>query len=317
VDVVGPSVRRDANPDVFHDRQYVAGYVNPPSSLGSTHSRSAVEAVPVIRTLVTGATGTLGTAVRPRLGDAGHAVRAASRSPPDETERDTEWVELDVVDGTGLESALDGVDVVVHAATAPRGDAAAVDVEGTRRLLDAAEAAGVQRVLYPSIVGIDDIPLSYYEQKTAAETAVEESRVPTTIVRATQFHSFVAELLDRVAKLPVWPLPRSVPLQPVDVGEVADVVVEQATTRASGRTDPVGGPEIRSVGELARTYRASRGLRRPVVGLPVPGETASAFRAGHATCPDHRRGAVTWAEWLARRHANGGDEPSSRLQSLP
>jgi len=268
---------------------------------------------------VTGATGTLGTALRPRLDEAGHAVRAASRSPPDETDENTEWVELDVVDGAGLESALDGVDVVVHAATAPRGDAAAVDAQGTRRLLDAAEAAGVQHVLYPSIVGIDDTPLSYYEQKASAETAVEESRVPTTIVRATQFHSFVAELLDRVAKLPVWPLPTSVRLQPVDVGEVADAVVDHATsTGGSGRTDPVGGPEVHSVGELARAYRDSRDLRRPVVGLPVPGETAAAFRAGHATCPGHRRGTVTWAEWLARRHADGGDAPAaaaSRPQS--
>lgn len=271
----------------------------------------------MIRTLVTGATGTLGTALRPRLGAAGHAVRAASRSPPDEGEEGLEWVELDVVDGTGLESALENVDVVVHAATAPQDDTAAVDVQGTKRLLAAAEAAGVQHFLYPSIVGIDDIPFSYYEHKAAAETAVEESRVPTTIVRATQFHTFVAELLGRVAKLPVWPLPTNIQLQPVDTGEVADAIVDHATLTASGRTDPVGGPEIQSVGELARRYRTFRGLRRPIVRFPIPGKTVAAFQSGHATCPDHRRGTVIWEEWLTERYASEADEPTSHPQSLP
>lgn len=269
----------------------------------------------MIRTLVTGATGTLGTALRPRLTAAGHAVRAASRSPPEETQGNLDWVELDLIDGTGLESAVENIDVVIHTATAPQGDTAAVDVEGTNRLLEAAEAADVENVLYPSIVGIDDIPLSYYEHKVTAETAVEESEIPATIVRATQFHSFIAELLDSVARLPLWPLPTNVEIQPVDVGEVADVIVDYATLTASGRTDPVGGPTIHSVGELAQAYRNTRGLRRPIIRFPIPGKTMAAFRTGHATCPDHRLGTVTWEEWLAERYANGADATTSRMQS--
>lgn len=267
------------------------------------------------RTLVTGATGTLGTALRPRLEAAGHAVRAASRSPPEETGSDLTWVELDLLEDGGLESTLDDVDVVVHTATAPRGDTAAVDVGGTRRLLAAAERAGVEHVLYPSIVGIDDIPLSYYEQKAVAETAVEDSDVPTTIVRATQFHTFVADLLDGLAKLPVWPLPTRVELQPVDAGAVADVVVDHATPAASGRTDPVGGPEIHSVRELAAAYRTARGLRRPIVRFPVPGKTMAAFRAGHATCPEYRTETRTWGEWLADRHTERAGEPAAHTES--
>jgi uncharacterized protein YbjT (DUF2867 family) len=265
----------------------------------------------MIRTLVTGATGTLGSALRPRLVSASHDVRAASRTPPEETD-DCEWVELDLVDGTGLQPALEDVDVVIHAATAPQGDTEAVDVRGTKRLLAAAEEAGVEHVLYPSIVGIDEIPFAYYEHKLAAETAVEDSDVPSTIVRATQFHSFVAELLGTVAKLPVWPLPTKLQVQPVDVGEVADVVVDHATPTASGRTDPVGGPQVHSVRELARAYREARGLRRPIVRLPLPGETAAAFRAGHATCPEHTVGTVTWTEWLTERYANGTASANSR-----
>lgn len=269
----------------------------------------------MIRTLVTGATGTLGTALRPRLTAAGHAVRAASRSPPAETKENLDWVELDLVENTEVGSALENIDIVIHTATAPQGDTEAVDVQGTKRLLKAAEAAGVDHFLYPSIVGIDDIPFSYYEHKVVAETAVEESDIPATIVRATQFHSFIAELLDSVAKLPVWPLPTNIQIQPVDVGEVADVIVDHATLAASGRTNPVGGPEIHSVGEIAKAYRAARGLRRPIIRFPIPGKTMAAFRADHGTCPDHRVGTVTWEEWLAERYTNGADETTAHVQS--
>ena len=255
------------------------------------------------RTLVTGATGTLGTALRRKLAAAGREVRAASRSPPGRSEETVEWIELDLTDGTGVESAVDSVDVVVHAATAPRGDTEAVDVNGTERLLAAAADAGVANFVYPSIVGIDEIPFAYYEHKAAAEAAVEESAVPSTIVRATQFHSFVADLLDSVAKLPVWPLPTEIPLQPVAADEVAAAIVDHATEEATGRTDPIGGPEVRSVGDLTRAYRDARGLRRPVIRLPLPGSIAAGFRAGHATCPDHAVETVTWEAWLAGRYA--------------
>jgi uncharacterized protein YbjT (DUF2867 family) len=278
------------------------------------------------RVLVTGATGTLGSALRPRLLAAGHTVRAASRAPPNSSSESSgvsdeavesgeadeadetagvEWVELDLLDSTGMETALADVDVVVHAATAPTGDSEAVDVDGTERLLDAADETGVSNFLYPSIVGIEEIPYSYYEYKLAAERAVEASDVPHTVLRATQFHCFLDELLGMVARSPVWPLPTKFRIQPVAVEEVADVLVEHATPDASGRVDPVGGPEEQSLGNLARTYREARGLRRAVVGLPLPGGMARAFRAGHATCPDRAVGTVTWEAWLTERYGAG------------
>lgn len=268
----------------------------------------------MIRTLLTGATGRLGTALRPRLSAAGHDVRAASRSPPAATEADIDWVELDLGTEDGIESALENIDVVIHAATAPQGDTAAVDGRGTERLLEAAETAGVRNLVYPSIVGVDDVPLSYYEHKASAEAAVEASDVPTTIVRATQFHSFVAELLGYVAKLPVWPLPTRMRVQPVDVGDVADVIVENAVPAAGGRTHCVGGPEIQSVGELARAYRDARGLRRPIIRVPIPSKTVAAFRSGHAVCPDYRAGTVTWQEWLSEQYGSGVDEPNASVR---
>lgn len=233
---------------------------------------------------------------------------AASRSPPRDDEAAVEWVELDLVDGTGIETAVANADVVVHAATAPQGDTEAVDVAGTERLLDAAADAGVENIVYPSIVGVDEIPFSYYEHKLAAEEAVEASDVPETVVRATQFHEFVDGLLSGVSRLPVWPLPTKLRSQPVDVGEVATEIVEYATPEASGRVPAVGGPEVLTLGEMATAYREARGLRRPVVRLPLPGAVASEFRAGTATCPDRRVGSTTWSAWLDREYGSGERE---------
>lgn len=270
------------------------------------------------RTLLTGATGRLGEALRLRLAESGRAVRATSRSPPtdaDARERtadhdgDVDWVELDLADGTGVEAAVRDVDVVVHAASAPSGDSEAVDVEGTKRLLEAASDAGVSNFVYVSIAGIDEIPFTYYQHKLAAEEAVESSDVPGTILRATQFHSFVDDVVGMVAWLPVWPLPTKFQVQPIDVREVADAVVDHATPEASGRVAPMGGPAVRTLGDLASDYRAARGLRWPIVRLPIPGGVARAFRAGEATCPDRAVGTVTWEDWLAEQY--GGESTSA------
>jgi uncharacterized protein YbjT (DUF2867 family) len=249
------------------------------------------------RTLVTGATGILGRGVRPRLADAGYTVRGASRSPPGGAA--DEWVELALPDGPSLDEAVEDVDVIVHAASDPRGDSEAVDVRGTERLLAAAAAADVDHFCYVSIVGIDGIPYSYYQHKLAAERAVEDSAVPSTIVRLTQFHEFVDTLLGAVARLPVWPLPTDFRIQPIAAAEAADAVVARATAEPAGRVPDTGGPEVLSVRELATAYRRARGYRRPIVRLPLPGSTAGSFRSGDATCPDRAVGTVTWESWLA------------------
>lgn len=263
------------------------------------------------RTLLTGATGTLGEELRPRLREAGHDVVAASRSPPDDggrpenfasTAGDLEWASVDLVAGTGIEAAVEDIDVIVHAASNATGDHEAVDLHGTERLVEAAEAADVSNFCYVSIVGIDAIPYSYYEHKLGAERVVESSAVPSTIARATQFHEFVEEMLAMVAWLPVWPLPTRFRIQPIAAAEAADAVVEYATEDPSGRVPELGGPTVHTGRELAEAYRSARGLRRPIVRLPLPGGVAAAFRAGEATAPACAVGEQSWGAWLAERY---------------
>ena len=81
--------------------------------------------------LVTGGTGTLGRHLVPALRGAGHHVRVLSRTTGPDV------VTGDLTTGAGLSAALDGMDVVVHAATDPV-RARRVEVSGTTRLLDAA-----------------------------------------------------------------------------------------------------------------------------------------------------------------------------------
>jgi len=182
------------------------------------------------------------------------------------------------------------------------GDSEAVDVEGTKQLLDAAAAADVSNFLYVSIVGIDEIPYSYYEHKLAAEQAIEESAVPSTIVRATQFHSFLDEILSMLSWSPVWPMPTSMKFQPVDVRDVADAIVSHAKPQASGRVPAVGGPEVLTLGEIAESYRQAAGKRRLAFRVPFPGAVISAFQEGNATCPDRTVGDRTWEEWLLEKY---------------
>ena len=251
--------------------------------------------------LVTGATGVLGRQLVPRLARAGYAVRVMSRRSawPNNDPR-VEWIQVDLETGKGLERAVAGVDVIVHAATSVSRRSKATDVNGTARLLKSARDAGASHLLYPSIVGTDQIPLSYYRYKREAEALVQRADVPWSILRVTQFHSFVDEMLQWLAWIPIGLLPTDFQFQPIDPGEVADCVVTGPTGRVAG----LGGPEVRSLGELAQTWLEIRGLRRPLIRLPMPGKVAAGFRLGLNTLPHGRSGRVTWVDWVRRKYGH-------------
>jgi uncharacterized protein YbjT (DUF2867 family) len=233
----------------------------------------------------------------------GHTVRVMSRRPG--ALPGVELVAADLLSGYGLESALDGVETVIHAASQPARETERVDVRGTQLLLDCAQEARVGHVIYISIVGIDRIPYAYYRHKLAAEALVARGEVPWSIVRATQFYDLVDGLIAQAARLPlpILPLPTDLRLQPVDVGDVAGRLCAIAAGGPAGRLPDMGGPEVLTLGELTAAWRAARGVRKRVVHLPLPGALARAFRMGAATCPDARSAGATWGEWLSQRAA--------------
>jgi uncharacterized protein YbjT (DUF2867 family) len=248
-------------------------------------------------TLITGGTGTLGRVLVRQLRDAGRPVRVLSRRPvPSDADPGLDWATGDLARGTGLDAALDGVATVVHAASDGRTPGA--DVEAATRLLAAART-GRPHLVYVSIVGVDRVPLKYYRDKLAVERLVERSELPWTIQRITQFHTLVLTLLRTAAKLPVVPVPAGTSFQPIDVPEAAAHLIRIAGGLPLGRANDLGGPQVRAMTDLAGAYLRSRGRRRPVVPVRMPGAVARGYREGGHLAPDHPSGGRTWEEFLA------------------
>ncbi|MGW5423004.1 SDR family oxidoreductase [Streptomyces sp. NPDC003943] len=240
--------------------------------------------------LVTGGTGTLGRLVTARLRAAGHEVRVLSRR--------SQPYAVDLREGgPGLDTALAGVDTVVHCASTQTGG----DEKAARHLLHAAKRAGVRHLLYISIVGVDRVPFPYYKAKLAVEKLVEESGLGHTILRTTQFHDLVLRFLELSARLPVMLLPAGVADQPIEVGEVADRLAELAEGEPAGRVPDMAGPEVRTFPDLAGAYLRASGKRRPLLSVPLPGSAYRAFRAGGHLAPDRAEGRVTFEDFLTTR----------------
>lgn len=179
----------------------------------------------------------------------------------------------------------------------------------TRHLIDAARRAGtVTNIVYISIVGVDVVPFGYYRTKLKVEQQLERSGLGVTILRTTQFHDLVAQVVDMAAKLPLLPVPvpGGVRVQPVAVGEVAERLAELAVPTPAGRVADMGGPEIHTLPDLARTYLAATGRHRRVLPVPLAGKAYAAFRRGGNLTPSHAVGRGTFAQFAAEAGAAAG-----------
>jgi uncharacterized protein YbjT (DUF2867 family) len=204
--------------------------------------------------------------------------------------------------GAGIAEALEGAEVVIHAAS-DTSRFGRNDGTQTEHLLKHATASS--HLLYVSIVGIDQIPFIYYRRKLECERRIAASGIPYTILRATQFHELIAELLHRAGRLPVAPLPVDFRFQTIAADDVAAQLVELAAGEPAGSVLNFGGPEVQTLGDMTARWRAASGRPRRVVRLPVPGAVARAFRAGLNTCPGEARGRQTWADYVRARPAPG------------
>jgi uncharacterized protein YbjT (DUF2867 family) len=243
--------------------------------------------------LVTGGTGHLGKRLVGRLQGAGHTVRVMSRRGAGPG-----GVRGDLATGRDLDAALAGAEVVVHAASDPRGNPWEVDVAGTRRLVQAVDRDRLQHLVYISIVGVDRIPFNYYRAKYSAEQVLLASGLPVTLLRVTQFHDFVDTLLETARRGPVVPVPMGWRLQPVDVDEVAAHITVVASAPPAGGVVEFGGPEDLTAADVARIWAAARGAGAHVVATPVPGKMGAAIRDGAALPSGGARGQRTYAEHL-------------------
>ncbi|MBS0342229.1 MAG: NAD(P)H-binding protein [Proteobacteria bacterium] len=257
--------------------------------------------------LVTGGTGHLGRDLVARLLAQGRRIRVLARRPGADPR--VQWAQGDLATGEGLRQALAGVGCVVHAATfspiAQRGSLRltdlwkspdAVDVHGTRRLLEESRRARVEHFLHVSIVGLDPrASLPYNRVKLAGEMRVRESDLPWSVVRAAPFYYLLASLFSSIRRLPWWVMPDAV-IQPVDTRDAAAYLAECLADPKPGMREEIGGPEIKPLAVFAQEWAAARGLNRRVRSFHV--SEIAAGRMGLVAAKG-RRGAVRWADWLA------------------
>src|SRR6266540_3384269 len=150
--------------------------------LTTTWRRATMQATRKVA--VAGATGRVGRHVVDLFEAGGHEVVAMSRSSG-----------VDVVTGDGLAEALAGVECVIDVATGPSPEQQAA-TEFFTAAAQNLHQAGVRRMVVVSIIGCDRFTAGYGAAKVAHERAHLSGPIPVRILRAAQFHEFVAQLLE-------------------------------------------------------------------------------------------------------------------------
>jgi uncharacterized protein YbjT (DUF2867 family) len=234
-----------------------------------------------MRIAVLGASGVLGRAVTKAA--ASHTIVPASRRTG-----------VDVTTGEGLAKAFQGADVVIDATNAMEG-ARDVLFLGTKRVLEAARDAGVKHFVGISIVGIDDGPVDYYRVKVEQEKVIEQSPIPWSFLRATQFHDLVPRFVK--GALGVVPIPSGWKLQPIDVSEVAAELLRAVEAGPQKRMPDIGGPEVREMIDLARAWHRAKKQTRLIFPFPLPGKVGAFLRSGKL-CTERPFGTITFEKWL-------------------
>jgi uncharacterized protein YbjT (DUF2867 family) len=245
-----------------------------------------------MRIAVAGGTGVAGTYVVQAARAAGHDVVAMSRRTG-----------VDVRTGQGLSAALEGVEIVIdatNAGTTNRAKATDFFTEVSARLQSEGATQGVSRLVILSIVGLERVRgYGYYQAKLAHEATALAGPLPTTIVRATQFHEFPAQILARLHFGPVALMPM-MRIQPIAARSVGEVLVEVATAPTLGATLEIAGPEAEDLVLLARAVVQQRRMRTSVIPLPLPGSAGKAMRTGgQLPLTGARLVGPNFEEWLA------------------
>ncbi len=268
-----------------------------------------------LKTLVTGATGLVGSAITRRLVDRGEDVRILRRSTSKlDLLRDTadrvEHFVGSITDRDVLDAAMDSVDRVYHVAARIgfRGDGEAdlmhrVNVEGTRRVVNAAVGAGVKRLVHTSSIAALGRPMR--KNGMIDETQEWEESVANTVYGKTKYdaeleiHRGIAEGLDAVMVNPslIFGIgregentrqvidkvrKRTLPAIPVggnNVVDVLDVADGHLKAMEKGRSGEryILGSENMSWEEIIKTIADEFGVRPPRFHLHPAVGTVLAF----------------------------------------
>jgi uncharacterized protein YbjT (DUF2867 family) len=214
----------------------------------------------IMKIVVIGGTGLIGSKLVPKLREHGHEAIAASPNSG-----------VNSVTGEGLAEVLKGASVVVDVSNSPSWEDAAVlkfFETSTRNLLTYEAAAGVGHHVALSVVGTQRLSESgYFRAKIAQEKLIQESSIPYSIVQATQFFEFVKGLADISLVGNKVHLP-PVLFQPMSADDVATAVGRIAVGPPVNGTVEIAGPEQFRMDELVRRHLAQLGDAREVIADP-------------------------------------------------
>jgi len=256
--------------------------------------------------LLTGATGTVGSALLRRLVASGTPVRCLVRDPRRlGAERVRVQIALgDLADPPSFRNALRGIDTVVHLAGTirdqPSGSIEELNGIATWRMVGAAERAGVERFVFMSAMGATTHSRTrLLRSKALAERIVLGSSLRAMVLAPSLIYApgdRWLTLLGRMSLLPAMPLPgRGAALyQPIWADDVADAVM--AVLAGRGDDSPrheLAGPETLSHEQVVRLVLASYGRQRRIVHVPTP-VASRALRAAEAVL--HSKAPATWDE---------------------
>lgn len=283
--------------------------------------------------LVAGATGYIGGRLIPRLLETGYRVRCLARFPRKLTDRPwaanagVEIREGDLADPGGLNRAMRGCAVayyLAHAMISGGPEDAARDREMAARFAEAAERAGLARIIYLGGLGEVGEGLSeHLASRQDVERALASRRTPVTVLRAAMIigsGSASFEMLRYlVERLPIMVTPKwvSTRCQPIAVRNVLAYLVRcLSVPETEGRVLDIGGPDVLTYGELMGIMAEELGLRRRVViPLPVLAPRLSALWI-HLITPIHHQIAAALIEGLRNPVVCRNDE-ALRLMREP
>jgi uncharacterized protein YbjT (DUF2867 family) len=258
--------------------------------------RSISNGAQVMKIVVIGGSGLIGSNVVKRLRQKGHEVVAAS---PDSG--------VNTITGKGVAEAVAGAQVVVDVANSPSFEDKAVMQFFTtagRNLLAAEVTAGVGHHLALSIVGTDRNPDSgYLRAKLAQETLIKASKIPYTILRSTQFFEFMNGIIQSGTEGDVIRLSPAL-FQPIAAEEAAAALADLAMGPPLNATVEIAGPRALPLDKFARKFLAAKGDSREVIA-DVHARYFGTELNDRSLTPgdDPRLGSIRFEDWLSRPSA--------------